>query len=69
MGAQEGDGAFLPCDVIYRPKAGFGAPLRHWLRHELREWVGDILSGARCEIWYQGFIDKGSRNGHSEWVI
>jgi asparagine synthase (glutamine-hydrolysing) len=35
---------YLPYDVIYRPKAGFGAPLRRWLRHELREWVGDILS-------------------------
>ncbi len=35
---------YLPHDVIYRPKTGFGAPLRHWLRHELREWVGDILS-------------------------
>lgn len=34
----------LPHDVIYRPKTGFGAPLRHWLRHELRDWVGDILS-------------------------
>ena len=37
--------AYLPYDVIYRPKAGFGAPVRRWLRHELREWVGDILSG------------------------
>jgi asparagine synthase (glutamine-hydrolysing) len=35
---------YLPHDVIYRPKTGFGAPLRHWLRHELREWVGDVLS-------------------------
>ncbi len=35
---------YLPHVVIYRPKTGFGAPLRHWLRHELREWVGDILS-------------------------
>ena len=35
---------YLPHAVIYRPKTGFGAPLRHWLRHKLREWVGDILS-------------------------
>ena len=35
---------FLPHDVIYRPKSGFGAPLRHWIRHELRELIGDLLS-------------------------
>jgi asparagine synthase (glutamine-hydrolysing) len=35
---------FLPHDVIYRPKSGFGAPLRHWMRHELRPLVGDLLS-------------------------
>lgn len=37
---------YLPRDVIYRPKTGFGAPLRRWLRVELRELVGDILSPA-----------------------
>jgi asparagine synthase (glutamine-hydrolysing) len=35
---------YLPRDVIYRPKTGFGAPLRHWMRHELRELLGDLLS-------------------------
>jgi len=35
---------YLPHDVIYRPKTGFGAPLRHWMRHELRELLGDLLS-------------------------
>lgn len=35
---------YLPHEVIYRPKTGFGAPLRHWLRYELRELVDDILS-------------------------
>lgn len=35
---------YLPHDVIYRPKTGFGVPLRHWLRHELRELVDDVLS-------------------------
>jgi asparagine synthase (glutamine-hydrolysing) len=35
---------YLPHDVIYRPKSGFGAPLRRWMRHELREMLGDLLS-------------------------
>lgn len=35
---------YLPHDVIYRPKTGFGAPLRRWMRHELRELLGDLLS-------------------------
>lgn len=35
---------FLPLDVIYRPKSGFGAPLRRWMRYELRELLGDVLS-------------------------
>lgn len=35
---------YLPREVIYRPKTGFGAPLRHWLRYELRSVVDDALS-------------------------
>jgi asparagine synthase (glutamine-hydrolysing) len=35
---------YLPHDVIYRPKSGFGAPLRRWMRFELRELLGDVLS-------------------------
>ena len=34
----------LPKDVIYRPKTGFAAPLRYWLRNELKELVDDVLS-------------------------
>lgn len=37
---------YLPKDVIYRSKTGFGAPLRHWLRNELRPLVEDVLSQA-----------------------
>jgi asparagine synthase (glutamine-hydrolysing) len=37
---------YLPHDVIYRGKTGFGAPLRRWLSHELREVVDDALSPA-----------------------
>ena len=35
---------YLPKNVIYRPKSGFGAPLRHWMRYELRELLQDVLS-------------------------
>jgi asparagine synthase (glutamine-hydrolysing) len=35
---------YLPHDVIYRPKTGFGAPIRRWMRNELRQLLGDTLS-------------------------
>jgi asparagine synthase (glutamine-hydrolysing) len=35
---------FLPHEVIYRPKSGFGAPLRRWMQNDLRELLGDLLS-------------------------
>jgi asparagine synthase (glutamine-hydrolysing) len=35
---------FLPMDIIYRPKTGFGGPLRRWMRGELRPLVADVLS-------------------------
>ena len=35
---------YLPHEVIYRPKSGFGAPLRRWMQHDLRELLGDLLS-------------------------
>jgi asparagine synthase (glutamine-hydrolysing) len=34
----------LPREIIYRPKTGFGAPLRHWMQHELREHFDHALS-------------------------
>ena len=34
----------LPLNIIYRPKSGFGVPLRSWMRNELRELLGDLLS-------------------------
>ena len=34
----------LPHDVVWRKKAGFGAPIRSWLRGPLRPLVADLLS-------------------------
>jgi asparagine synthase (glutamine-hydrolysing) len=34
----------LPKEVIWRRKAGFGAPIRSWLRGALRPMINDLLS-------------------------
>jgi len=48
----------LPHDVVYRPKSGFGAPLRRWLRCELRARVEDTLDEA--VVRRRGFFDPGA---------
>ncbi len=45
----------LPREVVYRPKSGFGVPLRRWLRHELRARVDDTLDPA--VLRRRGFFD------------
>lgn len=35
---------YLPKSIIYRPKTGFGAPLRTWLNGDLVAWVDSLLS-------------------------
>ena len=37
----------LPHDVVWRKKAGFGAPVRSWLRGALKPMVEDLLSEKR----------------------
>jgi asparagine synthase (glutamine-hydrolysing) len=34
---------WLPHEIVYRPKASFGAPLRGWVRNDLREIINDVL--------------------------
>lgn len=34
----------LPKEIIYRPKASFGAPIRSWISNELRPMVDELLS-------------------------
>jgi asparagine synthase (glutamine-hydrolysing) len=46
---------YLPRDVIYRKKMGFGLPLRSWLKSELNEWLADTLSFDRLR--YRGLFD------------
>ena len=35
---------YLPKNIIYRKKSGFGAPLRRWMKYELRDMVSKYLS-------------------------
>jgi asparagine synthase (glutamine-hydrolysing) len=34
---------YLPKEIIYRPKGLFSAPLRAWIRRDLKEMVEDLL--------------------------
>jgi len=37
---------WLPQEIVHRPKASFGAPLRAWVRSDLRELISDVLVGG-----------------------
>jgi asparagine synthase (glutamine-hydrolysing) len=43
--------AWLPHEIVHRPKASFGAPLRAWVRNDLRELIDDVLvSGELVQL-------------------
>jgi asparagine synthase (glutamine-hydrolysing) len=39
---------YLPNDLLYRPKMGFGCPIDHWLRSDLKEIAYDVLLDRRA---------------------
>lgn len=39
---------YLPREIIYRPKMGFGVPTDHWFREELKDLVHDALLSPRA---------------------
>jgi asparagine synthase (glutamine-hydrolysing) len=38
--------SWLPREIVHRPKASFSAPLRAWVRNDLRQVIGDVLVGG-----------------------
>ena len=34
---------WLPAEIVHRPKASFGAPLRAWVKRDLHEVINDVL--------------------------
>ena len=47
---------WLPREIVHRPKASFGAPLRAWVRNDLRELINDVLVGG--ELTQLGMLRK-----------
>jgi asparagine synthase (glutamine-hydrolysing) len=52
--------AWLPKEIIYRPKASFSAPLRAWVRNDLREVINDVLVNG--ELTGAGMIRPAALN-------
>ena len=52
---QDTFGDLLPANIWHRPKMGFGVPLDHWFRVELRDQTRDTLlaRNAQCHDWVQ----------------
>ena len=48
--------AWLPSEIINRPKASFGAPLRAWVTNDLRELIDDVLVGG--DLVSTGFLRR-----------
>jgi asparagine synthase (glutamine-hydrolysing) len=47
---------WLPREIVHRPKASFGAPLRAWVRGDLHEVINDMLIGG--ELVESGMIRR-----------
>ena len=66
---------YLPKQIIYRPKAPFGSPLRSWIKDPLKKMVDDYLLSENSrskEIYNHDFLQqliKEDREGKSDNAI
>lgn len=70
---------YLPDDILYRKKMGFGVPILEWLRKDLREYArGLILEGSASRAYLQPKVlrqlwdqhQSGVRNRSTElWTV
>lgn len=70
---------FLPDDILYRKKMGFGVPILEWLRKDLKEYArGLVLDGEASRLYLRGdYLQKiwnehqrGIRNRSTElWIV
>ncbi len=71
---------YLPREVLYRPKMGFGVPIERWLRDELREFAYDTLTSRAASergLFKPGYVRQlldehvaGTRLNHTRlWAL
>ncbi len=48
----------LPKAVAERPKLGFPIPIRHWLKHEMRDFVWDLMQSADLPFFNKNTIQS-----------
>ncbi len=48
--------AWLPTEIVHRPKASFGVPLRAWISHDLADMVDDVLLSG--DLVDRGFLQR-----------
>lgn len=65
---------YLPQEVIYRPKMGFGVPLNHWFRNELKDFTYDVLldknafiAGWLRQDYIKTLLDRHQSIFHENW--
>lgn len=73
-------GKYVPQNLFERPKMGFGIPIGHWLRSDLRDWAEDLLSqrslgqtallnvDAIRKVWNEHLSGK-TNNQHQLWTV
>lgn len=52
---------YLPHELLYRPKMGFGCPVDHWFRAELKDMAYDVLlspSASTRNIFRKDYVDN-----------
>jgi asparagine synthase (glutamine-hydrolysing) len=70
----------VPQSLIDRPKSGFGIPIGHWLRNELRGWAEELLSPARLasqgilnpqpvQLAWQAHLSGQRQEHHRLWSV
>lgn len=53
---------YLPSEILHRPKAPFGSPLRSWVRGSLKEMIDDILNPSALK-------NRGLYNPNTVWNL